>query len=618
MTNLDRRSFDKERIKSRILKRAADQWGYKEGEMESFDPLIKLLIEAFAGELEKIGFEINETQLRIIERLTGLISPELNIVSPSFAIVQGRAVDPGTRVDPNSQLLLKRVEDRGKSSGNKESTEVFYSPVSTYPVFNATLLYVIVNRNAYSFENGVKKIPVIENDARDPEDYNCLWLGLDLEEDLPSLDGMSFFFNWYNEPQKQLFSQYLPFTEWSYANGQKIAARPGLNPAPGNRDQVSLENLFNISKKLEDQVSAFFNNYFITLHEPVQTKEQRTKRTYPLSFERKFTAQELKSFRKELCWLKIKFPDYCPPEILTNILCAMNCFPVINRRIHRTNYKAQQSLNVIPLESPDSFLTVKDVRSAENKVYKGIPLAALNEVEVAAYTVRTGINRLDPRQAQEILSYLLELLQDESASFAAIGEDFLTSQLVELNQHIARLEQRLKNQSENRSSNPFMVLNAMGQGETVFIEYWSTQGESANNIPSGTKLSLYSGSYLDNNSIYLMTMTAGGHEKPRGEKKINLLKKSLLSRDRIVTLEDIRIACWESLDGKVRDVRIKKIFETGNTPFHGFIRTILVEIIPLDAVPLMEEEWATRCEKLRIDLESKSTANWPYKIVVKK
>ena len=84
MINLEKKSFDKERVKSRILKKAADLWGYKEGEMESFDPLVKLLIEAFAGEFEKISYEINETQFRVIERLTGLISPDLDIVKPSY------------------------------------------------------------------------------------------------------------------------------------------------------------------------------------------------------------------------------------------------------------------------------------------------------------------------------------------------------------------------------------------------------------------------------------------------------------------------------------------------------------------------------------------------------
>jgi hypothetical protein len=295
----------------------------------------------------------------------------------------------------------------------------------------------------------------------------------------------------------------------------------------------------------------------------------------------------------------------------------MNCFPVLNRRIHKINYKAQKTTNVIALDSPDSFLAVREVRNDSNRIYKGVPLAGLKELDIATYTIRSSINRLDQRQAQEMLNYLIELLQDEGASFASLGEDFLSSQILELNQNIARLEQRVRKQAEFKSSNPYIVLNALSPGETLFVEYWSSQGPGANNLPPGNKVTLFSGSFLDNNSTWLMTTTSGGREKPRGEYKTNLLRKELLSRDRIVTLEDIRAACWAVMTDRARDIRIKKIFETGTMPSNGFIRTILVEIIPQDSRTNIDDEWTTACDELRLTLESRSTANWPYKIVVK-
>jgi hypothetical protein len=615
MINLEKKSFDKERIKSRILKKAADLWGYKEGEMESFDPMVKLLIEAFAGEFEKISYEINETQFRVIERLTGLISPDLDIVKPSFSVLQTKAVDTGTVVNRTAQFLLKKPEDRIKNPGSKENTDVFFSPAGEYPVYKGSISYCVVQRNAFGFENGTKRTYLVENEGKDFEEYNTLWLGLDLEEEAVSLNGMSFFFDWYNEPQKELFSQYLPYTEWSFHTGERLNTQAGFR---SSKNDESLDRLFDISGKLEEQASLFFSKYFLTITNSAESREVRSRVKYPEIFGKKFTVQELKSFKKELYWIRIKFPTYCPPEILNNILCAINCFPVLNRKIHKINYKAQKTINVIPMESSDSFLAVREIRNDSNRVYKGIPLAGLKELDVATYTIRSAINRLDQRQAQEMLNYLLELLQDEGASFAAIGEDFLSSQILELNQNIARLEQRLKKQSEFKSSNPYIVLNALTPGETLFIEYWSSQGQGANNIPSGNKVTLFSGSYLDNNSTWLMTTTIGGKEKPGGEQKTNLLRKSLLSRDRIVTLEDIRAACWAAMTDKARDIRIKKVFETGKMPSTGFIRTILIEIIPQDTHGNIEDEWTATCEDLRLTLESRSAANWPYRIVVKK
>jgi hypothetical protein len=615
MINLEKKSFDRERVKSRILKKAADLWGYKEGEMDSFDPLVKLLIEAFAGEFEKISYEISETQFRVIERLTGLISPDLDIVKPSFAILQTRAVDTGTEVNRTSQFLLKRPDDRINNPGSKENTDVFLSPAGEYKVYKGSVLCCVVQRNAFGFENGTKRTYLIENDGKDFEEYNTLWLGVDLEEEPTSFNGMSFFFDWYNEPQKEFFSQYLPYTEWSFHTGERLTVQSGLR---GANNDGGLDRLFDISGKLEKQTSLFFSRYFLTITNSPESYEVRSRVKYPEIFGKKFSAQELKSFRKELYWIRIKFPAYCPPEILNNILCAVNCFPVLNRKIHKINYKAQKTINVIPMESPDSFLAVREVRNDSNRVYKGIPLAGLKELDVATYTIRSAINRLDQRQAREMLNYLIELLQDEGASFAAMGEDFLSSQILELNQNIARLEQRVKKQTEFKSSNPYIVLNALSPGETLFIEYWSSQGQGANNIPSGNKVTLFSGSYLDNNSTWLMTSTTGGQEKPGGEQKTNLLRKSLLSRDRIVTMEDIRAACWAAMTDKAREIRIKKIFEAGTLPSTGFIRTILIEIVPQDSRKNIEDEWNAACEDLRLTLESGSAANWPYKIVVKK
>jgi hypothetical protein len=613
MTGLEKKTFDREKIKSRILKRAADLWGYKEGEMESFDPLVKLLIEAFAGEFEKISYEINETQLRVIERLTGLISPDLDIVKPSCAVIQTKAVDPDTTVNRTAQFLLKKQEDRIKSAGNKENTEVFFSPAGDYRVYKGSVLCCVIQKNAFEFENGTKRSYLIENEGKDFEEFNTLWLGVDLEEKPSSFNGMSVFFDWYNEPKKELFSQYLPYAEWSFHTGEKLNTQAGLWR---NKSEDSLDRLFDISGKLEEQASRLFSAFFVTIATTGESIEVSSKVKFPEIFGKKFTVQELKSFKKELYWIKIKFPTYCPPEILNNITCAINCFPVLNRRIHKINYKAQKTVNVIALESPDSFLAVKEVRNDNNRVYKGIPLAGLNELSIATYTIRSSINRLDQRQGQEMLNYLLEVLQDEGASFAALGEDFLSSQILELNQNIARLEQRVKKQSEFQSSYPYIVLNAISPGETLFVEYWSSQGPGANNIPPGNKVTLFSGSYLDNNSTWLMTTTKGGLEKPRGEQKTNLLRKSLLSRDRIVTLEDIRVACWAAMTDKASDIRIKKVFESGTMPSTGFIRTILIEIIPKDNRAMNDEEWPAACEELRLTLESRSAANWPYKIVV--
>ena len=62
--------LSKDQIKDRLLKRAAKQWGYTDVELENvFDPIVNLLFDVCAKELENISHEIFSSRRRITERL---------------------------------------------------------------------------------------------------------------------------------------------------------------------------------------------------------------------------------------------------------------------------------------------------------------------------------------------------------------------------------------------------------------------------------------------------------------------------------------------------------------------------------------------------------------------
>ncbi len=58
--------LSKDQIKDRLLKRAAKQWGYSDVELENvFDPIVNLLFDVCAKELEKISHEVFSSRRRI-------------------------------------------------------------------------------------------------------------------------------------------------------------------------------------------------------------------------------------------------------------------------------------------------------------------------------------------------------------------------------------------------------------------------------------------------------------------------------------------------------------------------------------------------------------------------
>lgn len=70
-------SFKREIIKEEMIKTAGRLWNIPEDEIETnFDPLILLMIEACAAELEKIGYNIASSHTRLLNRLADLLVPE--------------------------------------------------------------------------------------------------------------------------------------------------------------------------------------------------------------------------------------------------------------------------------------------------------------------------------------------------------------------------------------------------------------------------------------------------------------------------------------------------------------------------------------------------------------
>src|ERR1700733_10747852 len=98
---LGQKYFTRERIRNRMIRRASEIWGFAESEMDDFDPLVNLLIEACSFEFEKIAGEIGKTQNRMLERLAQLLYPGMITVKPAYGIMQVRSSEPSAILYPD-------------------------------------------------------------------------------------------------------------------------------------------------------------------------------------------------------------------------------------------------------------------------------------------------------------------------------------------------------------------------------------------------------------------------------------------------------------------------------------------------------------------------------------
>jgi hypothetical protein len=129
---------------------------------------------------------------------------------------------------------------------------------------------------------------------------------------------------------------------------------------------------------------------------------------------------------------------------------------------------------------------VKNVTDAQGRDL----VAAGNRVENEAagtYLLRDiSAARFDQRSAKDYLYYMIELLRDESAVFSGIGREFVSSQVKDLNQNIALLEQKVKlSGAQGVRAKAYLIITPFAPGDNVYINYYSTNGELANKLRVG-------------------------------------------------------------------------------------------------------------------------------------
>jgi hypothetical protein len=608
---LGQRFFTRERIRNRLLKRAGEIWGYAESEMDEFDPLVTLLIEACAVEFERIATEIGKTQNRMMERLAQLMYPEITMVRPSYGIMQAISAEPTSELNSDAQFMIKIPGPDRKSP----PVYLYFSPVKNVQLVNGRLRCMATCRELYSIEEGVQKIQITSSSKKNPLHEHSLWLGLELDSAIESLNGISFFFNWLTDPDAETWYQYLPFAHFSI-RGNEIETQTGLSQTDENKSAADqLEHEFDSLKRIEEEVLNVFKRQFVTVtSSSTFEKIKVVPETYPKIFEQWFSQYELKDLKEALIWIEIKFPTTISPEALDNVLCSINSFPFMNRKLNKLTYKLQQNLNIVPLEAEGSFLSVKEIVNTNGNSVKLIPFGNPYDLQPETYTLRYGVNRFNERSSYDTLVNLLDLMREESSFFSSLGEDFLSQHVRELNQILARMESRIKLQNKHESPFPFLAVRSGKEGNSVMVEFWSCMGEAANKIPMGAKLLPYQNSNVKSENLFLMTTTAGGRDNISDAEKLVHYKKALFSRSRIVTPEDLRSVVIAELGQSVKSVEVQKSFMKGLLPNEGFIRCVQIIITPHEGEDMDVFEWQQKLLRLKNVLEKQSANNVPYHI----
>jgi hypothetical protein len=612
----------KEVIKNRMLKHALSYWGISN--TEDLDPAVKLILEALSSELYHLGNEIKDTQVRILEKVATLLAPDfLTSPTPAHAILHAAPVEPTELLTNTTHFLTQRKISSRKNEVLDTTVDVFFTPVDCVKVFDAEITYLVSGRNLFSYDRQFNKqlvqrgkVNIIEN--------NTVWLGMRTHSKIEDISGLHFCFDWKNLESKLAHPNYqlLPLTKW-YINDKPLETAPGIQYSRDKKIDSNDKNIFldhDLMSQVEMDIKHFYDHKFITIADAHFGQTGEAKQNYPTSFKSVFDESLLQKWSEKLIWIKIVFPEAMQQAFLDEIYIYPNAFPVVNRRVNDLKYRLRGGSNIIPLKTGDidQFLSVKSLTD-DLRLYTSVPYRKSEEEDAGTYTLRNGgVERFDGRNARELISYLLELLRSESAAFSAYGYDFIAMTLKEMNQKIFLMEQKTKGYANDSAEVPnYIIVRPLDRSDMMYAEYWTTLAEAANNLRAGTRLQLGKGVKVKPDTLSLMTTTVGGKNRLRPEERLNAFRYGMMTRNRIITKEDIRNFCFFELGDRISKVEVERGIEISPNSREAFRRTIDVALTALHSDRLKTGDWEVLCEQLKSKLQTRSGMSNHYRISVR-
>ena len=607
----------KERIKDRMLKTAARLWGYADVEVESsFDPIVKLMLDACSYELEKISGDMEASHSRMIEKMVEVILPDVLVgIRPASTIINALPVDAEYTLHPKKHFTtIKKVVNT--VANTTQNFTIHFSPIGNFQLKNGTVKYIASGNKLSQVIAQWQKETILQTEEFSKD--TSYWVGLEMKQGIENLKGINFYFDLRNQFQKENFYHHLRQVK-CYCNGKEIKLASGMNEEPQftqlNIDDIS-DNLFQFNQKICNHIYKIYQKQFLHIESDLPLKELLNN-GLPSELVSKFGESSLKEKIKENCiWLKFDFSSSLAMDALENVFCNINCVPMINRKQHELTYKTQKYINVIPIENKDYFFDIKSIVGANGVEYHKRNLTTSSELGDGEAILRaSGVGRFDSREAKETIGYLLQIIRDETSTFSEIGGEAVAVKMKELNQVLSRLEDQMR-RFQHTGSSCYIMLKPKKEMETVFIEYWTSNGKNGNDIRIGTKLIQESGSELQSNGVVMLSTSMGGKDKLNLEEKLNLFRKYLLAKDRIITAEDIKILAFQLIGQNLKQVIVRKGVMTGYAENVGYVRCIDVVLSFKNKSQYQSDELSYMVNDLMIRLEESSSSLFPYRIII--
>lgn len=542
-------------FKEAMLRRAMELWGIQD--RNTIDPIIDLLLEVFAYEISKIHHDIKDSDQHLLGRLSRiLVSSKLSLPSPAHAlVVMETESDDELEVNDAFRFYTSRIEKGG------EAYEINFSPLYSERIIKGHVEYLLVNNQVSAKDDlGFRNvIGSVSDDHRTPN--HEIFVGIDISQE--TLDNITQLPLCVMSTNKEL-SSYISLIEVMEMSGN-VLTKESVFEKKNNSNSIELNQL---------DVCDYYSNYLYYIQLDGASRGKRT--LSDIGFYDEEEGQDQSYY-----WIRLKFPENFNQSALEEISVTLNTLPLINKTMVKLEHNVRNKGRIIPLKygANSKFLGVRNLEDNGGNRYVSLEESTEN-IKKGTYSLYFGeLEKFDNRSAKDIVTKALQSIQEEASSFYSLDAENIERELSDISKILSRLDVKYSDRASSFDDRTYLITNPFDGVYNYGLEYWVTQAEKANGLAANTILQPYRSDAFKESSIVLLTETVGGRKINSEQERINSLRYGLLTKDRLVTKEDIKSYVKHALGDRCKHVEVKKGVAISSLPSRGLLRTIDVDLV---------------------------------------
>ncbi|MGL5228875.1 MAG: hypothetical protein ACRC77_11895 [Bacteroidales bacterium] len=599
----------REGIKRRMLKRIARMWDIEQP--EHLDPIVVLLTEAMSEEIFILSGEVSDIDDRLLSKLSAALTPVHYLTArPSHAIMRAYPTEPTFCID-NDALFAYR---ESKTLRKYNVSRIDFTPVTPYRLIKGRIKYLNICGQMYEYSDDFRRSSMGYPIRFDTEPLNnVIWIGVDCQNDVDTLDYLSLYFDFLNINEKYSFLKLLSKAKWS-VNSEDITVEYGIKT--DDKPQRNMPYYENTVDFIISDIRALYDVHYVTLR-----SQSDGKLTFPKELEGLYERGYEDQFTTPLFWIKIEFPSSFTKEILDDIRVGMNMFPIANI----SKKSLSQSMTNFPLfmsletDKNEAFMDISSVSDSSGKVYK--PVYTENnrglDTEFGYYALRrAGVERYSStNDSFSAMARLIDILRDRTLFSHSRAEDDFNRLVAEANQAINSIAGALYETVETHQVKSYILVDKSNQGESLFVNYFVTNGAVINQFKPLTALESNLGSAIDDSQTAFVTAMRSGENDPTTERIRDKHRYMLTSKDRVITRQDIANYCRAEYGNYIDILDIKPGYRVSKEPKCGIQKTIDIHI-KMKSGSIVADEVESFKSDLLCKLESRSPDSFNYQLFV--